>query len=201
MVLKPFDHTFQSGDKVAILGGNGSGKSTFLKLLSGALSPSGGEINIESDQSKLDVSAWMRSVAFCAPYTELIESYTLDELAEFQSSFRPFRNNIQAKDILEIAELGHARNKEIKHFSSGMRQRAKLALTILSDTPILLLDEPVSNLDKKAMAWMKNLLVEHLGNRIFVVGSNYQPEEIALCTEGITIQSGMVASVKPPFNS
>jgi ABC-type multidrug transport system ATPase subunit len=79
-------------------------------------------------------------------------------------------------------------DKPVRNFSSGMKQRLKLALAILSDTALLLLDEPGSNLDTEGLAWFRGLLMEHLEGRTLVVASNRQAEETFACTETIEVE-------------
>ncbi|MEN8786292.1 MAG: ATP-binding cassette domain-containing protein, partial [Flavobacteriales bacterium] len=106
----------------------------------------------------------------------------------FYSTLKPLKNNIKFDQFIETIELTHTKNKAIKHFSSGMKQRVKLGLSILSDSPILLLDEPTSNLDKNAILWYQNLVQKNLNNRIVIVASNNQKEESFFCTKSIDIE-------------
>jgi ABC-type multidrug transport system ATPase subunit len=76
----------------------------------------------------------------------------------------------------------------VRNFSSGMKQRLKLALAILSDTSLLLLDEPTSNLDATAIAWYGDLLREHVKDRTLLVASNRQEAEYALCTARVEVE-------------
>jgi ABC-type multidrug transport system ATPase subunit len=89
--------------------------------------------------------------------------------------------------VARIAYLDQALDKPVLHFSSGMKQRLKLALAILSDTPLLLLDEPASNLDAEAIAWYRDLLQQHMAHRTLVIASNRQAAEHDLCTESVEI--------------
>ncbi|GGH66593.1 MAG: ATP-binding cassette domain-containing protein [Bacteroidetes bacterium] len=174
--------------RVAILGGNGSGKSTLLKVISGSLTATTGKLSIIDDSgASIPVMDYMRKVAFTGPYTEVIEEFNLREIVDFQSKFRPWRNNLSNEDVVELTGLKKVSERSIANFSSGMRQRVRLALAILADTPILLLDEPTSNLDAKAMKWFHELLEQHIENRILCVGSNHQSAEIALCTSEINL--------------
>jgi ABC-type multidrug transport system ATPase subunit len=85
-----------------------------------------------------------------------------------------------------MLELPRARHKEIRFFSSGMKQRLKLALAICSDTPILLLDEPTTNLDVQAVAWYKKLLESFSANRIVILASN-DPADLEVCNRRLHI--------------
>ncbi|KAB2810283.1 ABC transporter ATP-binding protein [Phaeocystidibacter luteus] len=187
-VFRNVSDSFKTGDKTAILGGNGSGKSTLLKIISGSLTSTEGKIEITQNNQNLPVENYMRQVAFAGPYTEIIEEYNLEEIVAFQSQFRKWRNGLSDADVIELTRLQKVAKRPIANFSSGMRQRVRLALAILSDTPVLLLDEPTSNLDAKGMVWFQNLLADHVDDRILFVGSNHQEIETALCTREINLR-------------
>ncbi len=102
-------------------------------------------------------------------------------LVEFFLQFKKLKDGVDVKSFSEIIELEKHNNKQLQHFSSGMRQRVKLGLAILADTPLLLLDEPVSHLDKNAILWYQKLLQNNISNRTLFVASNSQADEIFLC--------------------
>ena len=130
-----------------------------------------------------------KQVTYTSPYIGIFEEYTLEELLKFYTALKPLKPGIGVAEFIEIIELNHAQNKAIKHFSSGMKQRVKLGLSILSETPILLLDEPTSNLDKKAIKWYQRIIQDHLNDRIVVVASNNLEEESFFCTKSIDIEN------------
>ena len=174
-------------DSIVISGSNGSGKSTFLKMISGFETPTEGEISY-SENKEIPVEKIYKKVAYTSPYIGVFEEYTIEELLKFYSTLKPLKNNMKFDQFIEIIELTNTKNKAIKHFSSGMKQRVKLGLSILSDSPILLLDEPTSNLDKNAILWYQNLVQKNLNNRIVIVASNNQKEESFFCTKSIDIE-------------
>ena len=180
-----------TADSYVVSGGNGSGKSTFLKLISGFQTQSEGVIAYHQSDSKdlIPVSQIYKEVAYSAPYIAVFEEYTIQELVSFAAKLKPLKNNIDYQEFLEIIELQHASNKPIKNFSSGMKQRVKLGLSILMDTSILLLDEPTSNLDKNAIKWYQNLVGNHIENRIVIVASNDQKDESFFCNKEIKIEA------------
>ncbi len=171
-ILKNISTTFSAGNQYAILGPNGSGKSTFLKMLSGHLSPSKGEIAYSINENKLELDQVYKEVSIAAPYVELIEEFTLIEALSFHQKFKPFINNASVDEMITLLDLGKSKNKEIKYFSSGMKQRVKLVLAICSQSSLLLLDEPTTNLDQKGIDWYLALIQANLKNRITVVASN-----------------------------
>lgn len=181
-IFRGVTRDFISGNGYAVLGPNGSGKSTFLQVIAGNLLPSEGTI-----QHGVDAASLYRSVSIAAPYLELIEEFTLMEMLEFHEKFKSFMKGLSIPDVLHILELEKAKNKAIRYFSSGMKQRVRLALAILSDTSLLVLDEPTSNLDKAGVEWYSTLIKEYLSGRITIVGSNQQLPEYSFCVHHLDI--------------
>lgn len=171
-IFKNCSYQFESGKAYAILGPNGSGKSTLMKVLSGHLSPSKGQVVFKTGSENLDPNEVYRHVTFAAPYIELIEELTLMECLEFHLGFKTLRSGINTDQLPELMQLGKACDKAIRYFSSGMKQRLKLALAICSQSDLLLLDEPTTNLDEVGVNWYLDLVKQHLADRTVVVASN-----------------------------
>jgi ABC-type multidrug transport system ATPase subunit len=187
-IFRSLNYEFNINSKTVILGGNGSGKSTLLQAISSSSIFSEGEITYQIKNKEIEADKIFQRISIAAPYLELFDDFTLSESIDFQKSLKPFTNNISTKEFIETLELTKASNKELKYFSSGMKQRVKLALAILSDTPILLLDEPTSNLDKKAISWYQNLIENHTQNKILIICSNQVEEEYHTCNNQINIE-------------
>jgi ABC-type multidrug transport system ATPase subunit len=179
--------------KLLILGGNGSGKSTLLQVICGFITPNEGELNYtvseatNSLQKKIEADKLKNYVALASPYLQLVEDFTLAEMIEHSNQFKPFVKNISKENVIDLIQLEKAKHKLIKQFSSGMKQRLKLGLAILSDTPILLLDEPVSNLDKDAIIWYKNLITNYTNHRTVIVCSNAIADEHFFCDAELNV--------------
>lgn len=169
------------GEKVAICGHNGAGKSTVLLCISGYQSLTEGEIVHFQNGLQLEKNDWHSRLSLAAPYLDFPEEYTLDELIRFVHNFKPFSSGISIEEIPQMLALEQYRNKQIKHFSSGMKQRVKLGCAILSDTKLLLLDEPLSNLDVAGADWYKEMIKIHAAEKTVIVCSNHYQEEIAFC--------------------
>lgn len=189
VVFQGVSLVLKSGSRTAILGPNGSGKSTLLQVIGGIISPTSGSISHKLEGRDVPQETLYRHVSIAAPYLGLYEDLSLEQTVEFHARFKPFRKGVAPVDVARIAHLGHAMGKPVLHFSSGMKQRLKLALAILSDTPLLLLDEPGSNLDAEAIAWFRELLDRHLEGRTLLVASNRQRQEHDMCTGTIEIDA------------
>lgn len=171
-IFRDLSFRFAKGRKYAISGPNGSGKSTLIKVLTGHLSPSTGSIGFFTERKKLSADEVYRHISLAAPYLDLIEEFTLREMVSFHARLKPLKNGISPKELIQIAELEKASKKEIRHFSSGMKQRLKLALAFCSGTPLLLLDEPTSNLDDQAVQWYRRMVDRFSEGRTLIIASN-----------------------------
>ena len=185
-IFKHLDYAFLKNRSYAIKGPNGSGKSTLLKVLSGYLSPSRGDISYTHQEKTIPRDEVFKWVSFTAPYISLIDRLSLKENVEFMLKFQSLRNGLQAKDLIDICNLKKTKGKEIRYFSSGMMQRLKLATAICSDTDIILLDEPGTNLDEEGIAWYRNLMKEHIEDRIVIIASNTK-EDFDFCDEELSL--------------
>lgn len=186
-IFRKIDLEISPEKTLAVTGSNGSGKSTLLQIISGHMLCSEGKLTYENNAQVIKDEELYKHISIAAPYLELIEEFTVPELVNFHLQFKNFINSIDTARFLEITGLFASRNKPIKYFSSGMKQRVKLALAILSDTDMLLLDEPTSNLDSKAVDWYQNLIGDYGGQRTIIVCSNLLKQEYEFCTNVISI--------------
>ncbi|MEL6865553.1 MAG: ATP-binding cassette domain-containing protein [Bacteroidota bacterium] len=185
-IFRQIQHTFTPDKAYALLGPNGSGKSTLMKILSGHLSPSEGEIEFIQHGKRIDTDEVYRQIAYAAPYIELIEEFSLLEGLEFHQAFKPFLDDLRPIDLIDILQFASSKNKEIRFFSSGMKQRLKLVLAICSNTPLLLLDEPTTNLDAQGVDWYQELIDRYKRDRLLIVASNIE-QDYVFCEEQLNI--------------
>jgi ABC-type multidrug transport system ATPase subunit len=173
-----------------------------LKVLSGHLSPTKGEIRFSTTLplgnttpgarverrkiERLESESVYRYVSYAAPYIELIEEFTFEEALRFHADLKPLLPGMTPARMMDVLALPRAKAKEIRFFSSGMKQRLKRALAVCSDTPLLLLDEPATNLDLQGIEWYKNLIAEYAANRTVVIASN-DPHDAEFCEAHLNI--------------
>lgn len=186
-IFKNVTLNFSINNCYGICGANGSGKSTLLKLISGSIDPSDGEIMWFSENGERLKENSYKHLSLATPYQELIEEFTLIEMLEFHSKLKPFIKNLSVEKIISAMELKKHSYKTLKNFSSGMKQRVKLAMCLLSDTSLLLIDEPFTNLDEDSKKWYSDLLNSVKENKTIIICSNYQKEEIGICNHIINI--------------
>lgn len=200
-IFRHVTYTFETGKSYAITGPNGSGKSTLLQSIAGSIQLSAGAIeyrisNIEQGMAKADILTdvssiiapenFYRHLSIAAPYVELIEEMTAKEFLHFHQQFKPFTNAVSIDQILSVIGLEKAADKQIRYFSSGMKQRVKLAQAIFSDVPVVLLDEPCTNLDKSGYGLYHSLIENYCKQKLIIVSSNDE-HEMDFCVEKLNI--------------
>ena len=169
-IFRHITYEFTPGKKYAITGSNGSGKSTLLQVLSGSLSYNEGKVNFSREDKLVEEEHNYLHIALAAPYLELIEEMTATEFLSFHKKFKALK--LSEKEILLIIGLQKAANKQIRYFSSGMKQRLKLAQAFFTEAPILLLDEPTTNLDADGIALYHLLINNCTSNKLVIISSN-----------------------------
>jgi ABC-type multidrug transport system ATPase subunit len=181
-IIRGVTECIEAGEQVAILGPNGSGKSTLLRLIATYFTPSEGSVAYLNNSEAVAIEDVPQHIAYAAPYLDLIEQMTLKEAVLHHQGFKPFINGMDVAAFLEVLALPGQEHKQLAGFSSGMKMKTKLALAVLSDTPVLLLDEPLSNIDRAGQDWYNNLIDQYAANRTVVVCSNHQQEEYGFCS-------------------
>lgn len=182
-IFRHLTYDFKPGGSYAITGPNGSGKSTLLQVIAGSTLHSEGKISYHTQAGK-PVENSYHYIALAAPYLELIEEMTATEFLKMHFKFK--RSIATIEEILRYVGLENAAEKQIRYFSSGMKQRLKLGQAFFSETPVLLIDEPTTNLDAEGIEVYKSLITDRTLNRLVIVSSN-EPEEYRFCEEVIRI--------------
>lgn len=183
-VFRDMDLHFQSGEAIAVTGHNGSGKSTLMRVLSGVMRPTAGRLRLCSGEVPVAEDHFYHYVAVCAPQLDIPDEMTLSELIQFHFQFKPLMEAMPAGFIAEAIQLAGQEHKQIRQYSSGMRQRVKLGLALLSDSPILILDEPTTNLDSRGVEWYLQMVEQWRGDKLIFVASNLE-REYAFCNRSL----------------
>ncbi len=187
-IFRNVDLNLVPGGRYAVVGRNGIGKSTLLKIIAGAVIPSEGQVIYTNQGKSIDLQEALTAISFAAPYVDLIEELTVMEMSRFHSRFRSLHKKLEnCNEFLERINLrGHSENF-VGDLSSGLMQRLRLGLALLFPTPVLLLDEPTSYLDSEGKQWYNRLLENYLDNQILVIASN-DHDDLHYCKEEINIE-------------
>lgn len=184
-IFKNLNAEFVSGESYAITGPNGSGKSTLIQVIAGVLLPTSGTITYKKS-ALISPDDIYQQLSLASPYLELIEEFTLIEFLQFHFKFKILKKGVSINSIITELYLDDAKNKYLKNFSSGMKQRLKLGLCFFAETPIILLDEPTSNLDQTGVKWYKKHIQSSMDEKLVIIASN-QKEEYSHCKNLISI--------------
>ncbi|WP_143960385.1 ABC transporter ATP-binding protein [Litoribacter populi] len=186
-IFKNVSLVLPSFSKTAITGSNGSGKSTFLKCLSGLIPLTEGKITYQLENQTILEDSFYKHLTLSAPYLELPEEFTLLEFLDFHFKFKNKISGLSIADMLELMYLQEHKNKQIQFFSSGMKQRLKLGMCFFSDSPLMLLDEPTSNLDVKGVNWYLDMVKKFGDQKTTVICSNDE-REYSFCDQILSIE-------------
>jgi len=187
-IFRGIDLELTTGDRLVINGLNGSGKSTLLQLIAGYVSPTEGKLVYSNGESQISPDKYYKHISFAAPYLELIEQFTLKENVDFFRRHKPLKDGLMTDELIRLAGLTASDNKLVRDFSSGMKQRIRLALALFADTPLILLDEPLSNLDKAGYEWYRRVTSEISPDKIIIVCSNQVSEESYFCKRSLLLE-------------
>lgn len=191
-IFRHIDYQFKQGIKYAVTGPNGSGKSTLLQVIAGSMTFNEGSINFTSTplevnkEKALSPSELYKNISIATPYLDLVEEMSALEFLQFHARFKTFLPSLSIHDIAIKVGLEASLSKQIRYYSSGMKQRLKLAQAFFSNTEVLLLDEPTTNLDADGLILYHQLIKDFTKERIVVISSN-DKQEYSFCEEIIDI--------------
>ncbi len=183
-IFRNLNFQFDTNKHYAITGPNGSGKSTLLQTIAGSIIYNEGEIEYHQQQQKIESEKIFKQISFTSPAFELVEEMTLVEFFNFHHKMKGWLPGIDSRQIISLLNLGNSTHKQLRYFSSGMKQRVKLGQAIFSDVPTVFLDEPATNLDEEGVKLYKKLVESYCQERLVIVSSNDQ-NEYSFCEESI----------------
>lgn len=186
-IFKGLVHRIQLGRPLAVTGPNGSGKSTLLKIISGWMLSSEGSVTYSVDGREIPPDQYYKYIDFVAPYLELIEELSLSEFIDFHFTHKRLDPDLNVDAFLDRIYLKDEKNKYLKNFSSGMKQRLKLGLGFFSESPILLLDEPTTNLDDEGKMWYSEKIVRLVHKKLIIIASN-QDDDYSFVKDVISLK-------------
>jgi ABC-type multidrug transport system ATPase subunit len=185
-IFRNLDFQFHAGNHYAVTGPNGSGKSTLLQIISGAAMYNEGEVKYTHDGVAVTPENVFQKISFAAPYLDMIEEMTLIEFFSFHQKMKGWLPGLDTREVIGLSALQNAAHKQIRYYSSGMKQRVKLAQAVFSNTPVVLLDEPLTNLDEEGISLYYSLIEKFCKDRLLIVSSN-DKKEYSFCNEIINI--------------
>ena len=178
-ILKDLNFSLTNEDSLAITGKNGSGKSTLIKILSNIFMQTSGSVNITIDNTLIERQNFYKYIGLISPYLNLYDEFSGLENLRFTAKLRDLNADCINSTITRVG-LWERRNDLVKIYSSGMKQRLKLAFALMHDPEILLLDEPTSNLDAEGVRFVDTVAEEYRSRGILIIATNDEHER-SLC--------------------
>ncbi len=179
------------GESLAVTGPNGSGKSTLLRILARLLQPSEGEVRMAIGGDVVDRDTHPLRTGFVAPYLNVYDGLSARENLEFLASARRLpASESRIADVLGLVQLADRSDDRVATYSSGMKVRVKYAAALLAHPPLLLLDEPTTNLDSRGVAMVREVMDAHLSRGGMLIVATNNAEEARWCTRQLVVDAG-----------
>lgn len=180
-VLKNISITFSSGNIYAIVGANGSGKSIFLKSISGLILPDKGEIRFFG--KKLEQGEFSQKIGLLLDSPGLLPQYSAIKNLSILASINNKVSIDEIKNLLEKLGLNPNDNRPIKKYSLGMKQKVGIVQALMEDTEIIILDEPMNGLDDESVNTVRNILLDLKKKNKTIIITSHNKEDIELLSD------------------
>ncbi len=189
LLFKNLSFELQAGQQLAITGANGSGKSTLLRILAGVMRPTDGAVYLEVDGNRIAREFHPRETGFVAPYLHVYDGLSARENLAFIARVRRLPNAAERiRDLLDFTGLAPRADDLVQDYSSGMKQRVKVCAALLSDSPVLLLDEPTSNLDAAGVAMIGQVMTRQIERGGVVILATNNEVEADWCEFRVNVE-------------
>jgi ABC-type multidrug transport system ATPase subunit len=200
-IFSGLDFEINQGDVFGILGRNGSGKTTLLKILAGLITPSAGNVELTLNGGRIKNEDKVKHLGFVAPYLTLFEEFHSIEHLKIVSMLRGITfSEAYCLELLDFFDLALAKDKLIREYSSGMKQRFKFVVGLIHQPMLLFLDEPFTNLDESGIQKVTTIINNFRNaGKIVVVATNDQ-REANLCNITLRLSVDLPTN-EPDFNS
>jgi heme exporter protein A len=187
-ILRGLSCELRGGEALAVVGRNGAGKSTFIKIACGLLSPSSGRVTLEIGGAVITDDARPTVVGLAAPYLQVYDEFTAIEHLSLTARLRGMAwTDARSADLLDRIGLADVGGKPIRAYSSGMLQRFRLVTALQHDPALLVLDEPSSNLDERGVEAVAAIVGEQLTRGAVLLATN-SPVERSWCGRELSVQ-------------
>lgn len=190
----------EKGEIVGFLGQNGAGKTTTMKLITGLIDPTEGDIYINNEKLS---SKSKKMIGYMPENTPLYQELTVREFIDYIAELKRLKKEERKKEVEKlIKDLGleSVENKLIKNISRGYKQRVSLAGALVGNPEILILDEPTVGLDPKQVVEIRNLIKSLRRSHTVLLSSHILSEVTQMCQKVIIIDKGKIVAIDTPKN-
>jgi len=188
IIFSGVDINLTNSDIIGVIGPNGSGKSTLLKTLTGVTGLSKGKITLKIKDKEIDKNRYFNYIGFVSPYLNLYEEFfPLEHIKIFLDMKACNYDEQIAVNWLKRMNLYKDRFKLISQFSSGMKQRIKYILALITQPEIIILDEPMTNLDDDGFKVVSDIIDEHIENKGGIIIATNDKREMEFCKDFVSV--------------
>lgn len=190
----------EKGEIVGFVGQNGAGKTTTMKLITGLIEPTEGEIFINKEKNNKKNKT---KIGYMPENTPLYDSLTVKEFINFMGELNGLKKSERKEKyntIIENLNLKSVENKIIKNISRGFKQRVSMAGALIGEPEILVLDEPTVGLDPKQIVEIRNYIKSLQGKYTILLSSHILSEISKICDRVIIIEKGKIIAIDTPEN-
>jgi ABC-2 type transport system ATP-binding protein len=187
--------TIKQGEIVGFLGPNGAGKSTTMKMITGYLEPTAGNINVSSIDVKKNPLEAKKKIGYLPESNALYYDMFVREYLGFIADIHKVKNKKQRiEEVVSLTGLTSESKKRVGQLSKGFKQRVGLAAALLHDPEVLILDEPTSGLDPNQIIEIRNVIKQQGRNKLVLFSSHILQEVEAICDRVIIIHKGKIVA-------
>ncbi len=191
-VFSDLKFSVSTAGSLAVTGDNGSGKSTLLEIIAGIIKPTSGEMLYIKNSNETVVSEIQPGIGFSSlkinPYAELTALENIQ--FAYKYNINEYKNNDfeeSAKSFLDKFSLYNDRNKIVKYYSSGMKQRLRIIFALMHDPHVIILDEPGSNLDNSGKDAVYSYMESVKDKKLIIIATN-DKNEADFCNDRIFLK-------------
>jgi heme exporter protein A len=171
-LLQDVNFDLPRGCLLHLRGGNGSGKTTMLRLLAGILSPASGQIYYDSQPITQDLKKYQKQICYVGHKSGLNALLTVRENCFFD--LHKAKQNISIEDLVDVFNLRSCLDTPCYQLSAGQQKRVGLLRIVMTDSPLWLLDEPLTAMDSESITLLQEQLEAHLDNGGHIVLTSHQ---------------------------
>lgn len=190
-VLKDINYTFKQGNIYGLIGKNGSGKTMLLKAMSGFLKPSNGKV-IVNDQELYLKEEFPKDMGVMIGNCEYIKDMTGKDNLKYLASLLKKIDDDRINEVIDIVNLTDEKDKLVKKYSLGMKQKLGIAQAIMEYPKVLLLDEPFNGIDNESVSKIKKYLYSIKKDTIIIIATHYQEDIDNFCDSIIKLENGTI---------
>lgn len=179
------------GEIIALLGPNGAGKSTLMNMISGYLAPSSGSIEVLGKNIAEAALFAKENIGFLPEGSPLYPDISVKMFLQYMAELRGAAKE-RVNEVIEIANISNIVNQKIETLSKGYQRRVGFAQSILSNPPLLLLDEPTDGLDPNQKDYIRKLIVSMAKDKTIIISTHLLEEAETVCNRIILLDKGKI---------